>query len=165
MVLLDEDARDGEQPPPVVGQSQIDGATQVDVAHPASFLRQPDSAPAEHLTHDVGVLFPDLVLLVLPCDGGVRLATDIVRGLGVGGESVVINQIGRGRVRKLGVGGLEPGHQVQLCCPVQGSRHESFRSFVRVSAVAAARCAPTQYSSLLAPRSCNRLDEFVGRVR
>ena len=117
VVFLDQDARDGQQPPPVVGQSEIDGAAQVDVAHPAPFLRQPDSAPPEHLTHDIGVLFPYLVLLVLEFQGGVGLATDVVRRLGVGGESVVVNEFGRGRVRKFRVGGLETGHQVQLLLP------------------------------------------------
>ena len=115
VVFLDEDAHDCQQPPPVVRKSEIDGAAEVDVAHPASLLGQPDSAPAENLTRDVGVLFPCLVLLVLEFEGGIRLATDVVRSLDVGGESLVVNEIGRGRVRKLRVGGFEPGHQVQMC--------------------------------------------------
>ena len=37
-MFLDEDARDRQQPPAVVGEPEIDGAAKVDVAHPASLF-------------------------------------------------------------------------------------------------------------------------------
>ena len=85
-MFLDEDACNSQQPPPVVGQSKIDCAAEVDVAHPAPFLRQPDPAPAENFAHHIGVLFPDLVLLVLEFERGSRLPAYVVRSLDVGGE-------------------------------------------------------------------------------
>src|SRR5208283_5528977 len=109
----------------VVRQSKIDRATQVDIAHPAPFLRQPHSAPAENLTHDVGVLFPELVLLVLEFERGSRLPAYVMRRLDVGGEALVVDEIGRGRLRKFGIRGLEPSQQVEMGYPVQRSRHEN----------------------------------------
>jgi hypothetical protein len=63
-------------------------------------------------------VLPALVLLVLPWDGGIRLATDVVWSLDISGEPVVVDEVRCGRVRKVRVSGLEASNQVQMGHPV-----------------------------------------------
>jgi hypothetical protein len=125
VVFLGEHSCDGQQPASVVGKAEIDGAAQVDVADSASFLGQPDSAPSENLTHDVGAFLPHLVLLVLVFHGRIRFTADVMRSLGVGAEPLVVNEIWRRRFGEFRVGGFEAGHQVQMSHPLQRGRHKS----------------------------------------
>ena len=123
VVFLHEHPGHREQPPTVVGQPQILGAAHVDVADAAPFLRQPDATCREHLAHDVGELFPLLVLLVLVLHGRVGLTADIVNGLEVGLDSRRIEQIGRGSVGQFGECGLQSRHEFELCGALGGSTH------------------------------------------
>src|ERR1700754_4231849 len=111
-MLLNEDACRGQQPTTVVRKTQIACAADVDVAYPATFLRVPDSAPPENLARNIGVQLPHFVLLVLELDRRIGLAADVVGCLYVCGEQLVVDEVGRRCVRKVGERGLEPGHQV-----------------------------------------------------
>ncbi len=128
-MLLHQDARHREQPATVIGKPEIFGATDVDVAHPATLLRQPDSAPPEHLADHIRHVLPQLVLLVLVLHRRIRLAAHIVDGLQIGGDAAVVQHVRSRCVRQLGICRLQPGDEIQLRCALGGRTHGSSLRF------------------------------------
>ena len=125
VVLLDENSGDRQQPASVVRDSEVDRATDVDVADPTPLFGQPDSAPGEHLTHDIGHVLPFFVRLALVGDRCVGLTPDVVHRLHVGDESIVVEEIGRRGIRQLGIRGLKSRNEFELSRTFFGSAHRT----------------------------------------
>lgn len=121
VLLLEQDASYGQQPTAVIRQTEIDGATYIDVSDAATLLGQPHAPPCKYLADDVGHVLPVLVLFVLVLHGGIGLAADVVHRLHVRRKSSVIDQIRCRRIREFRVRRLQAGDEFEL-----------FRTFSRI---------------------------------
>lgn len=125
VMFLDQDPRHRQEPAAVVRESEVFRTTDVDVADAPTLLRQPDPAPRQHFTHDIGHVLPQLICLSLVEDRRIGLSADIVNRLQVGGDARVIEEIGSRCVREFRIGIFKARNKIQLSCALLCCTHPS----------------------------------------